>query len=570
MTLDMAYEPNKGGITTKTDIGTLNYSLSNKKYALSSINPSTGLITSAMNDSITYTSFESIKTITEGTYNATFTYNADNQRAKMTVLNGSSLVLSRWYPGSSYIRDSTSTGSKSFTFIGGDAYTAPVVAIKQGSGTPVYYYLLRDYLGSITHVINASNNTVAAEYSYDSWGRMRNPSTWASYAPGLEPDFMIADRGFTGHEHLKWFKLINMNGRVYDPLTGQFLSPDNYVQMPGFTQSYNRFTYCLNNPLKYTDPSGENWWNWLTAGIVGGVLNVINNWDNIDGDFIKFNQYAFAGCLAGSTASFLSEQGISAPLVSTAAGWILNECNAYIGGGNFKECTTAGAQGAASGFVGGSIGGSIGGGWGSLAGGAASNLTGQLLSNGGNFNDINWTSVGLSGASSFGLYQGMSYASWQWGGGNNLGGKDISYRQYCAMNADYQRSRFWQKENGGYLMTDGSVSRVPYADEHYLGVEFKNPPSGAWASYHTHWANPGTTYQVTLPNYDRATNLDILLGNSVSGVASQYHDAQDLTISGNTYIINRFDGSFHPYGATNYNVIAPDPFIRFYMFNWWW
>jgi RHS repeat-associated protein len=85
---------------------------------------------------------------------------------------------------------------------------------------------------------------------------MRNPSTWANYAPDQETDLMIAGRGFTGHEHLKWFKLINMNGRMYDPLIGQFLSPDNYVQSPGFTQSFNRFGYCLNNPLKYTDPSG--------------------------------------------------------------------------------------------------------------------------------------------------------------------------------------------------------------------------------------------------------------------------------------------------------------------------
>jgi hypothetical protein len=47
-----------------------------------------------------------------------------------------------------------------------------------------------------------------------------------------------------------------MNGRVYDALIGSFLSPDNYVQNPGSTQNFNRYGYCLNNPLKYTDPSG--------------------------------------------------------------------------------------------------------------------------------------------------------------------------------------------------------------------------------------------------------------------------------------------------------------------------
>jgi RHS repeat-associated protein len=49
----------------------------------------------------------------------------------------------------------------------------------------------------------------------------------------------------------------NMNGRLYDPVIGRFFSPDNFVQMPECTQGYNRYSYALNNPLKYTDPTGE-------------------------------------------------------------------------------------------------------------------------------------------------------------------------------------------------------------------------------------------------------------------------------------------------------------------------
>ena len=47
-----------------------------------------------------------------------------------------------------------------------------------------------------------------------------------------------------------------MNGRLYDPKLHRFLQTDNYVQDPGNTQNYNRYGYVLNNPLKYTDPSG--------------------------------------------------------------------------------------------------------------------------------------------------------------------------------------------------------------------------------------------------------------------------------------------------------------------------
>ncbi|MEJ5263877.1 MAG: hypothetical protein WHT29_01025 [Bacteroidales bacterium] len=49
----------------------------------------------------------------------------------------------------------------------------------------------------------------------------------------------ILSRGFTGHEHLDDFALINMNGRVYDPILGMFLSPDNYVQAPTHSQSFS-------------------------------------------------------------------------------------------------------------------------------------------------------------------------------------------------------------------------------------------------------------------------------------------------------------------------------------------
>ena len=53
------------------------------------------------------------------------------------------------------------------------------------------------------------------------------------------------------------FDIINMNGRLYHPMLGRFLCPDNLVQMPSNAQRYNRYSYCLNNPLKCTDPSGE-------------------------------------------------------------------------------------------------------------------------------------------------------------------------------------------------------------------------------------------------------------------------------------------------------------------------
>ncbi len=104
------------------------------------------------------------------------------------------------------------------------------------------------------------------ELSYDAWGRLRNPVTQVAYTPGSEPALFLG-RGYTGHEHLPWFGLINMNARLYDAALGRFLAPDPYIQNPLFSQNYNRYSYALNNPLVYIDQDGE-FWEWIVAGAI--------------------------------------------------------------------------------------------------------------------------------------------------------------------------------------------------------------------------------------------------------------------------------------------------------------
>ena len=116
---------------------------------------------------------------------------------------------------------------------------------------------------------------------------------------------MLCDRGFTGHEHLREFGIINMNGRVYDPLLSMMMSPDEYIQNPDFSQNYNRYAYCFNNPLTYYDPSGE-WVEWLMYGVFNGVVNVIWNIENID-NFAEGALAFGAGFVSGCLTQGLSE-----------------------------------------------------------------------------------------------------------------------------------------------------------------------------------------------------------------------------------------------------------------------
>ena len=150
------------------------------------------------------------------------------------------------------MKPNPSKGANCF-YLGGDAYSAPAVYVRQGNTWQVYY-IIRDYLGSICAITNSGG--LVAEYSYDPWGNLRDPETLEAYAPGTEPELFLG-RGFTGHEHLTAYGLVNMNARLYDPMTGRFLSPDPYVQAPDFSQAFNRFSYCWNNPLRFVDEDGE-------------------------------------------------------------------------------------------------------------------------------------------------------------------------------------------------------------------------------------------------------------------------------------------------------------------------
>lgn len=116
-------------------------------------------------------------------------------------------------------------------------------------------YLHRDHLGSIQSITNQKAQLIEVR-SFDSWGNKRDPNSWG---PSAIPASPLLDRGYTGHEHLDEVELIHMNGRIYDPVIGRFLSPDPVVQSPLDLQNLNRYSYVLNNPLSLTDPDGFRW-----------------------------------------------------------------------------------------------------------------------------------------------------------------------------------------------------------------------------------------------------------------------------------------------------------------------
>ena len=83
----------------------------------------------------------------------------------------------------------------------------------------------------------------------------------------------LTARGYTDHEMLDAVALIHMNGRVYEPLLGRFLSPDPVVAEPWSTQGWSRYAYVTNDPLRYTAPTGHQ----LSAGRATQCLGDCSN-----------------------------------------------------------------------------------------------------------------------------------------------------------------------------------------------------------------------------------------------------------------------------------------------------
>lgn len=334
--VDTASYAGNGNLLSRSETGTFSYGLGAKPYALTGMNTESG-IASRSPQEISYTSFSRPATIGENGKTATFTYNADYDRVRMAFGPlASGATRSVYYLGGNFESVYTSSSTipvEERLYLGGGYYDAPAVYVKK-NGKRTLYYILRDYLGSIVAVADESGNVVERN-SFDAWGNQRDPQTHEVYDAGEAPALMLG-RGFTGHEHLQQFGLINMNARLYDPALGRFLSPDPYVQSECGPQGFNRYSYCLNNPLCYVDKDGE--FPILLAGaLIGGAVNLV--YKACSGQIHSAGDAFFAfgiGAMAGITG------------VATG-GWAFGAAGgAALGGGGFLAGAAAGGLGSAA------------------------------------------------------------------------------------------------------------------------------------------------------------------------------------------------------------------------------
>ncbi len=225
---------------------------------------------------VTYTDFKKVKSLSQEGESFSLDYGVDDQRVFMK--ENSRYGVDRYYVGD--YEEEISEGGRYTTGIyyiyGGNG----IAGVYKNMGTSkIYYSAYTDRQGSLVALVNGKS--VAQRYSYDPWGnRLQKDDAVTGF---------IVSRGYTMHEHLDNYRLINMNGRMYDPLSSTFLSPDPYIQSSGNWLNYNRYAYCMNNPMKYIDPSGE-----FVEFIIGGILIGAYIGASIKGG--SFNPAKWEGC----------------------------------------------------------------------------------------------------------------------------------------------------------------------------------------------------------------------------------------------------------------------------------
>jgi RHS repeat-associated protein len=162
-------------------------------------------------------------TLTQGGTVTSFTYDGDGKRVKATV-DVTTAYVGNWY-------EWTGSGTSYYHFAGRR------VAMRTASGVS---YIYGDHLGSAT---NTTGSQVSSQRYYP-YGARRGSNT------------VVTPYRFTSQREESTIGLYYYGARYYDAALGRFIQADTIVPEPGNPQALNRYSYVLNNALRYTDPTG--------------------------------------------------------------------------------------------------------------------------------------------------------------------------------------------------------------------------------------------------------------------------------------------------------------------------
>ncbi|CAN97847.1 hypothetical carbohydrate-binding protein, Rhs family [Sorangium cellulosum So ce56] len=247
------YHPN-GNLTFKSDVGDLSYDDPLHPHAITGAGTDTFAHDAVGNQTarpggttVRYTPFDLPERITQGASTITFGYDGDQQRIRKTTPEKETLYFGDLYER---VTDAASGAVEHRYHVHSPERVVAIVTRGGSAGGTRYVHV--DHLGSIDALTDEDGDVIERR-SYDPFGQRRNP-VWGERPPASFPS--ETTQGFTGHESDDELGLVNMKGRIYDPRIGRFLTTDPIVSIPSSGQSWNPYSYVLNSPLNFVDPSG--------------------------------------------------------------------------------------------------------------------------------------------------------------------------------------------------------------------------------------------------------------------------------------------------------------------------
>jgi RHS repeat-associated protein len=273
-TLSVQYDQ-AGDITSKSDVGTYTYGNAAHPHAVTAAGSWTvgydanGNMNSRAGGAISSYSYNLPNQINFNGNSSQFNYDSTHQRWKQVANYGGTTETTHYIGGLLQVVTRGTSPTEYRHQIPAGSSTA--VYTRRSDGSTGTYYATSDHLGSADLVMDSGANVLVRE-SFTPFGARRG-SNWQTI-PSLADYSEIQTttrQGFTGQEMLDSVSLIHMNGRVYDPTLGRFLSADSVIQSFGVTQSINPYSYAWNDPLRYTDPSGHS----LLGDIIGVLVAAV-------------------------------------------------------------------------------------------------------------------------------------------------------------------------------------------------------------------------------------------------------------------------------------------------------
>lgn len=253
--LSLLYDP-LGDITAKTDVPGVFYSYpaggQPHPHAVQSIGNATftydadGNMLTGAGRTTAYTSFNMVRSVTQNGKTITFSYGPEHQRVIQTSPEGSTLYL----PDLEIVDPNSPFWVMHGYFT--DANGHYVGEIDHGMYETVKFFL-NDWQNSVSTITDVNGNVLEAD-SYDAWGKRRFLNGTADTNDTITSQTV---HGYTNQEELPDVQLVDLNARMYDPYLGIMLSVDPAVADWLDPQSWNAYSYARDNPMRYTDPTGD-------------------------------------------------------------------------------------------------------------------------------------------------------------------------------------------------------------------------------------------------------------------------------------------------------------------------